>query len=108
MQKIKLDDFWFPDETTESGTFFKLLVHRLSKAGSEFDAIIKVSEERAHKPKLRMVHRASGIQCSLHIAAPDLVKSSTVIAEIIEFKPIGTSSFTSYVLSRNFHSLTIH
>lgn len=90
---IRLGTFSFSEERFQSDALFQLLVDRLN-ADAAFDSVYKVPGDRVEKPHLRMVHKETGIRCSLHAAAEELARSSTIIAEVIEFKPIGTTAIT--------------
>lgn len=81
--------FSFGRKSLEPLAIFNVFKDRLNKSDSQFGAVTKMPMTRTHEEQLRMVHKASGIHCSIHIDSSALATSADIISKIIEKKPFG-------------------
>lgn len=90
--------FSFGRKTTpEPSAIFELIKEDLNRIGSQFHDAIKWPATRVNKEHLRMIHKGSGIRCTLHIESPELAKSADILSQIIQHKPLGKLVFNSFV-----------
>lgn len=84
-----MHSYRFVANSSQSDTAYNLFKTRLNGSNSVFKSIETFSTNQVQKSHIRMVHKVSGIRCSLHFNSQELGKSAEIILQLIKFNPMG-------------------
>lgn len=83
--------YHFTANPTQSDTADNLFKAGLHAANSIFINIETLTPNQTQKSQIRMIHKVSGIRCSLHFNSEGLRESAEMILQVINFNPMGKS-----------------